>query len=417
MFSCIRLVLSQIFTTMRKINTQTFRRATRNTSREINRRIVLNLIREVQPVSRADLARRMGVPRSMMTAIVGELIEDGLIAEGETVRTARGRRPTVLHVRSQDRFAIAVDVRLTRTRVALMDFEGRRLATETIGTRSNVDELVADTTLCIKRVMQTAQVAECEGIGVVVPGMVDRRSGVVLNSPQLGWKNVSLRTLLGAATGMHVMIENAPIACALGHMWLMPDASDNFAYVAVSDGVGVGMVMNGEVVRGHFDTAGEFGHLSLNVHGEQCLCGLRGCWEAYASNSATVARYFGLNASQPDHRERLNKSGFGVMNLIALADAGDVVAQVALRETAWYVGVGVSSVIAAFNPARIIIGGEIASAWDMIGETVKSVVRERVLTDGAAATEITPAPQAETSRLLGATALLLARSFAAPKIA
>src|SRR5690606_21580970 len=123
-----------------------------------------------------------------------------------------------------------------------------------------------------------------------------RRRGVVLNSPQLGWKDVRLRDSVAAATGLPVLIENAPIACALGQ-WSLSSGEpglDNFAYVAVGDGVGVGLVADGEVVRGYGDTAGEFGHLPLDVNGERCLCGLRGCWEAYTSNLATLARYFKL---------------------------------------------------------------------------------------------------------------------------
>src|SRR5947209_14950997 len=115
---------------MRKINTRDFHVATRTTSREINRRIALNLIREHQPISRADLARRMSVTRGVAGVLVQELIEQGLIYEGATGEAARGRKPTFLHIRTQDRLVVAVDLRFSKTYLMLCDFAGRQLALE-----------------------------------------------------------------------------------------------------------------------------------------------------------------------------------------------------------------------------------------------------------------------------------------------
>src|SRR5438067_4800271 len=119
---------------MRKINTRSFVRATRSTTRDINRQIVLNLVREHQPISRADLARQMRVGRGMVTSLVGELLSDGTIYEGSTVAAPRGRKPMMLYVRTHDRLAIAVDVRFSRTYLMLSDFSGAPLALETFDT-------------------------------------------------------------------------------------------------------------------------------------------------------------------------------------------------------------------------------------------------------------------------------------------
>src|SRR5437660_3822893 len=107
---------------MRKINTRDFHIATRTTSREINRRIALNLISEHQPISRADLARRMSVTRGVASVLVQELITQGVIYEGATGEAARGRKPTFLHIRTHDRLVVAVDVRFTRTYLMVCDF-------------------------------------------------------------------------------------------------------------------------------------------------------------------------------------------------------------------------------------------------------------------------------------------------------
>ncbi|HEX6038534.1 ROK family protein [Longimicrobium sp.] len=406
---------------MRKINTGQFRRATRSTPREINRKIVLNLVREHQPLSRADLARRMHVGRGMITQLVEGLIQDGVLFEGAVANAPRGRKPTLLHVRTRDQFAIAVDVRFARTYVALTDLDGRQLALESFPTELDPDMLVAELSRHVTRLLDSHGISECEGIGIVVPGMIHRRTGQILNSPQLGWRGVEIREKLAAGTGLRVFIENAPIACALAHMWLPPFGGgepDNFVYVTVSDGIGVGVVEDGEVFRGHGDTAGEFGHLPLSLDGPRCMCGLRGCWEAYTSNVATMARYFALDASVPEGRERLRMSGFTMEDLIARVRAGDARARGALEETAHYLGLGLAGIVTALSPARILVGGEITAAWDLIQDIVSQRMRERTLTAAAAATPVAAAPlQSESPRLRGATALLVARKFAAPKVA
>lgn len=405
---------------LRKIDTRNFRRATRETPRTINRQIALNLVREHQPISRADVARRMGIGRGMVTSLVDELLSAGEIYEGETADSPRGRRPRLLYVRTRDRYALAVDVRFSRTYLMLADFAGRQLALESFPTRFDPAELVGEIAPRALALLEERGIVECEGMGVVVPGMVDRRSGRVLNAPQLGWRDVDLLAPMREATGLPVYLENAPIACALAQVWLrprVPGTGDSFVYVTVSDGVGAGIVLRGAVLRGHGDTAGEFGHIPLHPDGPVCQCGLRGCWEAYTSNLATLGRYYDLDVSLAENREWLRESGMTVLDLVERARGSDRAAADALQESAHYLGIGLGSIINALNPARIIIGGEITSGWDLIEETVREAARSRTLTASAAATPIQVDDPSTHPRLRGATALVVAPMFAAPEVA
>src|SRR5258706_566682 len=140
---------------MRKINTRDFRVATRTTSRDINRRIALNVIREHQPISRADLARHVNITRGVVSTLVQELIIQGVIYEGATGETARGRKPTFLHIRTHDRLAIAVDVRFSKTFLMLCDFSGRQLALEAHDTIFSVPEFIRDLSGRIRRMLKT----------------------------------------------------------------------------------------------------------------------------------------------------------------------------------------------------------------------------------------------------------------------
>lgn len=405
---------------LRKIDPRNFQRATRTTTKDINRQIVLNLVREYQPISRADLARRMEVARGIVTPLVNELIEQGLLVEGATGASARGRKPTLLHVRAHDRLAVAIDVRLSETQLMLSDFSGRPLSTELLSTPSKPGDLVDALAVRIRRLIE-AHAAEgvCQGIGLVVPGMVDRATGKLVNAPTLGWRDVDLRGALEEAVGLPVHVERDAVACAFAQMWMGQGATgsaDSFAYVTVSDGVGAGLVMGGNVVRGHRDAAGEFGHIPLSLEGPACLCGSRGCWEAYTSNPATVARYLGRELATRDSYGQVRETRLTVGDVVARARAGDESARSALEATGRYLGLGLAAIVNALNPARIVVGGEIAAGWDLIRKQVLQALAERTLTQGTAATPVIPEPNDAQTRLRGAAALVVAPVFAAPTV-
>ncbi len=406
---------------MQKIDPRNFQRATRTTSKEINRQIVLNLVREYQPISRADLARRMEVARGMVSPLVNELIEGGLLYESATGTSRRGRKPTLLHVRAHDRLVVGIDVRLSGTHVMLSDFGGRTLATEVLATPADPAALVAELGARVRRLLEANSAAgACQGIGLVVPGMVDRASGRLVNAPTLGWRDVELRGALQEAVGIPVAIERDAVACALAQMWVGDRAGEStgsYAYVTFSDGVGAGLVVNGRVVRGHSDAAGEFGHIPLTMEGPACSCGSRGCWEAYTSSYAIVARYLGRELATRESYAAIQASGLIVPDVIARARGGDAAARASLDATARYMGLGLAAIVNALNPARIIVGGDIAAAWDLIGATVVGAMAERTLTQGTASTPVIPEANDQQTRLRGAAALVVAPLFAAPAIA
>lgn len=408
---------------MRRINPSRFRIATRGTSREINSRIVLNLVRAHQPISRADLARTMGLNRGAVSLIVHDLLARRLIFEGATGETVRGRKPTFLYIDSRRRAVIAADVRASETFVMLADLLGKPLSgVIAFPTLREPPALIEALAARIRTLLADhPEVSACEGIGVVVPGMVEHSTMTVLHAPTLGWRNVHLREALAAATGLPVQIENSGRACALAQMWAHradgPAGGGDLVFLSVSDGLGVGVIINGEVLRGRHNIAGEFGHVPLSLDGPRCACGANGCWEAYVSNRATLARYFGRPLAHGPAPEAAERKAFTIEDLIARARAGDAKASAALQSTARYLGLGLASLVNAFDPARVFIGGEITLAWDLIEDTVRAALGERALTPAAAATGLIPVAATEYPRLQGAAALVAAPAFAAPVVA
>jgi N-acetylglucosamine repressor len=406
---------------MRKINPKDFTMATRGTSREINRQIVLTLIRTHQPISRADLARMMETNRANVTFLVNELLGEELVREGaQGSEKVRGRKPTFLYLNSQKSFAVAIDVRVSRTYLMITDAIGKQLG-EIISFPTELDpgKFVHQLKMRLRQILEKDfRLADCQGIGIIVPGMLDQRSGLVVNAPTLGWKNVNmLAPLREEFAGTKVLLENSGKACALSQIWAT--RSDNadlndIVFVSISDGVGVGVVINGELIRGRHNTAGEFGHVPLSIDGPPCSCGASGCWEAYISNLATLSRYLGKN--QRYHQAPENE-GFTIEDLIGRARTGDSKALTTLNLTARYLGLGLASIINAIDPAYIYIGGEITEAWDLLELEVRSAIKERTLTKELGTTPIRIVPAIEHPRLRGAVALVTAPAFAAPKVA
>lgn len=406
---------------MRKINPHDFKVARRGTSREINRQIALNLIRTHQPISRADLARLMSIRRGVASLLVSELLSESLIFEGALGEAVgRGRRPTFLYIDSRQRCVVGVDIRASRTYILVTDLMGKQLGVvSSFQTNKDVAVLTQELARRIKQTLADKEVGSCAGIGVVVPGMVDPALGGVLHAPTLGWRDVNLRDPLAASLGIPVHVENSGKACALAQLWTTRSdmgAAANSVFVSISDGVGTGIVVNGELMRGRHNTAGEFGHVPLSIDGPRCSCGATGCWEAYVSNLATLSRYFGHDLAEARPRDAETAS-FTVEDLIARARAGDAKALAAINSTARYLGLGLASIINSLDPARIYIGGEITTAWSLIEPIVRVAVRERTLTDFGGTTEIHIVPAEEHPRLRGAVALVAAPAFAAPMVA
>lgn len=403
---------------MRRISPTAFKIARRGTSREINRQIALNLVRAKQPLSRADLARLMGVRRGAISLLVNDLLRSGLVFEGAKGESKRGRKPMHLYIETRRRCAVAVDVSKSRTLIMVTDLLGHPLLeVSEFPTRPRPPALVKDLARNIKALLaQHREVGECVGVGVVVSGLVDR-DGRLRYSPTLGWRDVDLREPLQAATGFSVEVENSVKACVLAQVWAVrgdPPVDGPVAFVNVSDGVGVGIAIDGKLLRGAHNIAGEFGHMTLDVNGPRCSCGQKGCLEAFVSKRATTARYLGAEASWPAAAELREPT---VEEIVARARAGESRALETLHQTGYHLGRGFALLLKSIDPGRVYVGGEITQGWDLILAGLREALKEQALIEEAAEMEIRPVPLGEHPRLRGAAALVNAPAFAAPIVA
>jgi predicted NBD/HSP70 family sugar kinase len=249
----------------------------------------------------------------------------------------------------------------------------------------------------------------CEGVGVSLPGRVDG-SGRLVFAPNLGWRDVDLRQMLETATDLPVSVENAANACALGEVWFgrHEEHLRHLVAVTVSEGIGVGVLLNGQLVHGANAMAGEFGHMTLDESGPPCCCGKRGCWERYASNSAAVEYYTsGARATRGP-----SQPGLRFEDILELAKGGDPRAVETLERMAQFLGAGLATIVTGLAPQLIVVIGEVTSAWDRVGPIVKDVLGRRAL--GETPTRIVPTDHTTQPRLRGAVTLVIQQHFGVP---
>jgi|SRR5579883_2149122 len=369
--------------------------------RDINRRMILNMIRTRHPISRADLARVSGLQRSTVSLIVEQLIAEHWVTEGPTGRLPRGRRPTFLQL-NDERVIIAVDIRPTQTTVALADANGRFLSQEVIATSTDSKITLNNLIQSIQRMIVASKKKKIEGVGISLPGRYDHEADRLVFAPNLKWRDLDIRNPIARATGLDVTVENAANACVLAAVWFdQMEECRNLVVVTVSEGVGTGIWANGQMVRGQNDMAGEFGHVPIDPNGPVCGCGGRGCWEVFASNRAGLRYYLDLNPEAGD---------LTFQDLLSRAEQNDDRAVAALEKMARYVGRGLRMVVAGIAPERIIVVGDLTRSWHRFGPIIESEVAAQVLAGGTAP-KLTPAYEDGMARLRGTVALVLQKDF------
>ena len=396
---------------MRRIDLKKAQVARSSTIRDINRQIVLNYVRDREPISRAEIARETALQRSTVSTIVEDLKSDGLIEEIGEGESTGGRRPTLLRLRAAGAMAIGVDITPTCTTIATSDLGGRVLEREEFPHIEQPEQLYARVIESVRRLAAKAGERKIEGVGVSLPGLVDPDSGRAVYIPWFNWRDWPIAAEISSATGLDVIVDNDANAAALAALWFgrqeLREARD-FIMVLVAEGIGTGIVVDGQIYRGERGGAGEFGHMIVGERGPvACSCGNHDCWEAFASGRAAVARYLRDGGAGVD-------GDGGRVDFALVVDralAGEARATLALTETAHYLGIGISNLIVGLSPEAVVVGGVIARAWPLVADALSETIG-RSVRRGLPSARIMPSILGDHPTLMGAISLVLARKFA-----
>ena len=367
-------------------------------ARDINRDIVLEIIRSQQPVARADLARSSGLQPSTISAIVEQLIQEKWVSEGAVSRRPRGRPSTLLSL-NEAMVILAADVRPHQAIVALVDLNGRFLAREGVPLVSDAARSVDKIAQCMQSMRASHRGRSFEGIGISMPGRVDPESQRLILAPNLKWADFDIKGTIEQKMQLQVELANAANACLLAELWSgRLDGIRNAVLITIAEGVGGAILANGQIITSVSGLAGEFGHCPIDPTGPVCGCGQRGCWEVYASSNAALRYYAEINPQA---------NGMTISELLRMADEGDPTALAAVSRQAVQIGRGLRLVTASLAPEVILISGDITTLWSRFGPIIRQEMERTMLAGAAPVLDITK--DGELSRLRGAAAVVLQR--------
>lgn len=372
--------------------------------RDRNRERVVEALRERGRISQAEIARMTGLSRTTVHTLVSELRDSGVVHEVEAgVSDVRGGRPAArLMLRDSPLAVVGIDFGHSHVGVAVANIGHDVLAERRCDLDVSHDAWAAlDTAVrMVEEVLREARVERKSviGAGIGIPGPVDRTRGTAGSATILpGWTGIRIGTEMRDRLAMPVEIENDANLGALAELtWGAGRECSNFAYIKAATGIGAGIIVDGRLLRGATGTAGEIGHTTLDESGALCYCGNRGCLETVASGPAIL--------------QLVGQGDSGTLTLdlvIERAAQGDVRCRRALSDAGREIGVAVAGLCNLINPERVIIGGLLSRANDVLLQPLRESVRRHAVQVAAENVEVVQAVFVERAELLGSLALAL----------
>ena len=393
--------------------------ANREITKAINQFNILNTIRKAGLISRVEIAQLTGQSRAAVTNITAALIQEGIILEKHTEHSSsRGRRRVMLALNPSFAYVVGVKLSAFQLSFAVTNMQADIISSLTVPVRvgKRSAEFVADLMEegirhCVaKSKLGTEKIS---GIGVGIPGFVDSRKGVTYWSPLYKGSNASLRNLIQDRFKIPTYIENDANTVTLAEQWFGEGMGvDNFLVVTVEHGIGMGIVVNGQIYRGEHGIGAEFGHLVIQPGGEPCRCGKRGCIEAYAADYRLLEA--GIKAAEEGHWKCKNISSLTIEDLTNFAEKGEPVLREIFRRSGEILGLGISGLVQVFNPKKIIIAGEGVRAGNLLFEPMRSAIQEHTSKELFQSLEIIVQKWMDTDWARGAASLVLQELYKSP---
>jgi N-acetylglucosamine repressor len=394
---------------------RTVRKATREQTRAHNSRLVLRTIYEREQISRADVARETRLTRTTVSDVVADLMDQGLVEEIGYGPSAGGKPPILLSVVADSRHLIGIDLASAEFRGAVVNLRGQIRQQINVPLDNRDGEAALALVYEMVQNLMAATHSTLLGIGIGSPGLMDATNGIVRRSVNLDWHNLPLRDLLEERFGLPVYVANDSQVAALGE-YTFGDGpgEENLVVVKVGQGIGAGIVLNGQIFHGETFGAGEIGHVAVVENGSLCRCGNSGCLETVASARAIVNQARSLAAADPNsrlHQFAANPEEITIETICRAMEAGDEQVQQMVRQTGRYLGIAAANVVGLLSARRIVIAGSVACFGQTLLDAIRQEMVKRSLAVLANETEIGLSSMDSEIVILGASALVLNREL------
>ncbi len=361
---------------------------------------VVRAVRMAGSLTQAEIARSTGLSAATVSNIVRELKDGGTVEVTPT--SAGGRRARSVSLSGDAGIVIGVDFGHTHLRVAVGNLAHQVLAEESepLDVDASSAQGFGRAEQLVNRLIETTGISPGKviGVGLGVPGPIDVESGTLGSTSILpGWTGINPSEELAARLGVPVYVDNDANLGALGELvWGSGRGVKDLAYIKVASGVGAGLVIDGHIYRGPGGTAGEIGHITLDESGPVCRCGNRGCLETF-----TAARYV-LPLLRPSHGPDLTME-----RVVQLAREGDPGCRRVIGDVGRHIGSGVANLCNLLNPSRVVLGGSLAEAGELVLAPIRDSVSRYAIPSAGRQLSVLPGALGARAEVLGALALVL----------
>ncbi|MBI5216566.1 MAG: ROK family transcriptional regulator [Ignavibacteriae bacterium] len=381
---------------------------------------VLRLIWSERQISRADVARRLGLSRSTVSEILVPLLKTGLVAEVGIGKSRGGRPPIVLEFQDNARYIIGVDIGATHVSVVITNMRGKVLVwkeknhpvrTDPEGTRELVFELCDK---CIAT--QDKGVKRLFRIGVALPSPIDPIRPNWLSEVVIpAWQGRTGLERLQQKYNVPAHVDNdANLAALAEYWWGAGRGVDDRIFIKMGYGIGAGYIFGGNIYRGSSGLAGEIGHIPIDINGKQCVCGLKGCLTTFVGAEALVARARELRNKYP--KSLLAGNSLTMTDIENAALSNDPLALQVVSELSTYMGIAIASLVNTMNPAMVILGGGMARLGTLLTEQIRDKVKRSTLLNPGSNVEIGTSKIGPQAVAIGAATLALDEALSEPNL-
>ena len=342
--------------------------------RKWNLSSIFKAIHKQGSVSRIELAEITGCSIGTVSNHVRTLIKKGFVIETKKGISSGGRKPVQLMINPNKAYIFSIEIEVNQIKIVIFDLEIKVVMKSVLPILYKddymktfkqvffeMDKMIEEKNLKLDNFL---------GIGVAVPGLIDKVKGILDFAPNLGWKDVHISKIFKDKYGLPIILNNEAKAAAIGERGSVYPKMNNMVFVSINEGIGCGIFINGKLYRGASGNAGEFGHIIIDTNGPICHCGNRGCWEIFASENYIVNSYLKL----PNRNRKLTKK-----EIYQLGKNGDKKVIEIFIETGRNIGVGLVNIINGLSPELLVIGGGIVEIKDYIYEEIIKKLEESAL--------------------------------------
>lgn len=386
--------------------------------KEINRASILKLIRDKESISRAEIAKTLGLTSATISSGISDLMRQGIVREAGMGDSSGGRKPVLVELDKRQMFFVGVDIHKDGVKVAIVNINGKILYCDEYPLRGVDDDLKDQVNAAICQVREKSKIDadRLYGIGIGMHGVVDISRDITVFAPAMALRDVVVKPYVEQEQNLPVLIDNDANAMAVGELWFGHARNlRDFIFVSAGKGIGAGIMFNGQIYYGKSFTAGEIGHIRVSDNGRKCVCGRFGCLDTVAAERPLIQEVQEKIRSGADSVILDLLDGdlehLDLNTIIRAAMLGDACAVAGLETVGRYLGIALSYVINILNPEGVILGGSLSQAGDIILQPLIRAAEDGSMAESVQDMTILCSATGENAGVIGAAAMVIQQYF------